>query len=420
MKKEYNMIREIKRLKSVRGYGTELISIYIPAGFNLAEEVSKLREEHSQSGNIKSKSVRTNVQSALDKIMQYLKLYRETPKNGLAIFCGNISDNPGKVDIELFSMEPPLPLKVNIYRCDSTFLLEPIEEIVGSKDTYLLIAMDGREASIATLKGSHIQQIKKLNSMVHAKVRKGGQSAQRYQRIIEESIGEYHTRISDIANAAFEQSSPKIKGVILGGPGPAKEGFAKQNTLNYQLKILGMYDIGYTDEYGLHEIVEKAADLLAEQEAFKERKILERFMQEVRNGGMTVHGYKDTRAALEKNQVATLIISDMVDSVIKRKCSVCGDEKYIIMWQRDTERPADFINKKVAINSNSDAEADRKHEADGGTYSTVDAGSDKIEELIDLADKSGADTVFVSGESSYGKEFLMGFTGIGALLRYRI
>ena len=91
MKNEYNILREIKRLKGIRGYGTELISVYIPAGYPLSEETAKLREEHSQSSNIKSKSVRNNVQSALEKIMQYLKLYRETPKNGLAVFCGNVS-----------------------------------------------------------------------------------------------------------------------------------------------------------------------------------------------------------------------------------------------------------------------------------------------------------------------------------------
>ena len=86
-------------------------------------------------------------------------------------------------------MEPPLPIKVNIYRCDSTFLLDPIEDIVSTKDTYALVVLDGREATVATLKGLHIQVVKKLNSMVHAKVRKGGQSARRYERIIEESIG---------------------------------------------------------------------------------------------------------------------------------------------------------------------------------------------------------------------------------------
>lgn len=397
MKNEYNILREIKRLKTIRGYGTELVSVYIPAGYNLAEEVAKLRNEHSQSGNIKSKSVRGNVQSALEKIMQYLKLYRETPKNGLAIFAGNISDNPGKVNIELFSMEPPIPLKVNIYRCDSVFLLDPIEEIVGSKDTYCLLVMDGREATVATLKGSHIQVIKKLNSMVHAKVNKGGQSQQRFARGREESIGEYHSRVSDIINKTFESSEFKIRGLIVGGPGPSKESFIKQNTLNYQIKVLGVYDTGYTDEFGLHEMIEKASDLLKEQEAFQERKVIERFMQEIVRKELAVYGYEPTKKALMAKQVSTLIINDaLVLEQVKYKCNSC-------------------LKTMEVLELNGHREP--KHD-DGGTLEIVEV-KDALEELIDFADKTGAETVFVSSESSYGKEFLMGFTGIGALLRYR-
>jgi len=398
MKNEYNIRREIKRLKTVRGYGTELISIYVPAGYPLSEEINKLKEEHSQSSNIKSKSVRTNVQSAIDKIIQYLRLYRETPKNGIAIFCGNVSDNAGKVDIELFSMEPPIPLKVNIYRCDSTFLLDPIEEIVGSKDTYALVVMDGREATIATLKGSHIQVIKKLNSMVHAKVRKGGQSARRYERGIEESITGYYTRVSEIVNSTFESSQFKIKGLILGGPGPTKEGFMKQNTLNYQIKILGMYDTGYTDEFGLHELVEKASELLKEQEAVQERKVIERFMQEIVRKNLACYGYEETKHAIYANQVSTLIINEELEiHEVKYKCNACGT-----------------IIEKVEIGP----ARMQKHD-DGGTLVIVEE-KDAIEDLIGQADKNGADTIFVSSESSYGKEFLMGFKGIGALLRYKI
>ncbi len=397
MRNEYNIIKEIKRLKSIRGYGTELVSVYIPAGFQLSDEVAKLREEHSQSSNIKSKSVRLNVQSALDKIMQYLRLYKETPKNGLAVFAGNISKNQGKVDIELFSMEPPLPLKVNIYRCDSVFLLDPIEEIVGSKDTYALLVMDGREATVATLKGSHIQVIKKLNSMVHAKVNKGGQSQQRFARGREESIGEYHSRISDIINSTFESSGFKIKGLIIGGPGPSKESFIKQNSLNYQIKVLGTYDTGYTDEFGLHEMIEKAADLLKEQEAYQERKVIERFMQEIVRKNLAVYGYPATRHALVANQVNTLIINDEIEiHEVKYKCNACGT-----------------TIEKVEMKG----ERQAKHE-DGGTLVVVE-DRDALDELIGIADKNGAETVFVSSESSYGREFLMGFSGIGALLRYK-
>jgi peptide subunit release factor 1 (eRF1) len=116
-----------------------------------------------------------NVQGAIDKIIQYLKLYRNPPPNGLAVFCGNISKEQAKADIELFSIEPPEPIKVNIYRCDSSFLLEPLQQILDIKEVYCLIVMDGREATIATLRGSHVMVEKKIRSFAHAKVRKGGQ-----------------------------------------------------------------------------------------------------------------------------------------------------------------------------------------------------------------------------------------------------
>lgn len=55
MTSDYSIMKEIKRLRSIRGSGTELISVYVPAGFQINEEISKLREEYSQSSNIKSR-----------------------------------------------------------------------------------------------------------------------------------------------------------------------------------------------------------------------------------------------------------------------------------------------------------------------------------------------------------------------------
>jgi peptide chain release factor subunit 1 len=398
MKKEYDMIKEIKRLKSIRGAGTELISVYIPAGYQLSEETNRLRQENSSSSNIKSKSTRTNVQGALEKIIQYLKLYRETPKNGLVIFAGNISKDQSKDNIELFSMEPPMPMKVNIYRCDSTFLLEPIEDMIEAKDTYALLAMDGREATIATLKGSHIQVVRRHHSLAHAKMSKGGQSAGRFERAREEDIEFYYSEISESINDLYQQNQNKLKGLIVGGPGPAKENFIRRNKLNYQVKVLGVFDTGYTDETGLNEIVEKAHELLTEVEASQERKILERFKSEIAGNGLAVHGYEKTKEALEKNKAHTLIINNELE--LHRtvyKCSVCGSTMEHI--DRDGDRLA-------------------KHDDDGGTLTAIE-DNDAIEELIDRADKIGAETVFVSSESSLGKEFLMGFGGIGALLRYK-
>ena len=44
----------------------------MPPDFPITEEIGKLKEEHGQAGNIKSKSTRLNVQGAIDRIIQYL------------------------------------------------------------------------------------------------------------------------------------------------------------------------------------------------------------------------------------------------------------------------------------------------------------------------------------------------------------
>jgi len=173
--KLYTLRKTIKKLAGFRGSGTQLISVYIPAGSAVHDMSNKLREELSQASNIKSKQTRTNVMDALEKIIGHLKIFKKAPDNGLAAFCGNISDNPAKTDIELFSLEPPQPLRVGIYRCDSSFFLEPLERMLETRDAYGVVVLDGREATLAIVKGTEINIVKKMNSLAHAKIKVGGQ-----------------------------------------------------------------------------------------------------------------------------------------------------------------------------------------------------------------------------------------------------
>ena len=48
---EYEIKKELKRLSSVRGQGTELISLYIPPDSQISDAVGKLKEEYGQAGN---------------------------------------------------------------------------------------------------------------------------------------------------------------------------------------------------------------------------------------------------------------------------------------------------------------------------------------------------------------------------------
>ncbi len=398
MKKEYDIKRELKRLASVKGAGTELISLYVPPGTQISDVVGKLRDEHGQASNIKSKSTRLNVQGAIDKIMQYLKLYRQAPKNGLAIFCGNISSEQAKPDIELFSMEPLQPIKTNIYRCDSSFLLEPIESMMEAKDMYALVVMDGREATVALLRGTHVTVEKKIRSFAHAKVRKGGQSQARFERQHLEGIEEYFKRVADAVDDLFAKNGFKILGVVVGGPGPTKENFVKSERMNYQIKVLGVFDTGYTDEHmGINELLERSKEILEEQVAIKERKVMERFLSELAHGGLAASGYEKVKAALEAGNAVRLILSEDVELFnVSYRCNTCGKE-------------FSTIEKGNARQT--------KHECGGNLEIT--GRTDAIEELVELADNMGIEVVFINPESQYGKELLLGFGGIAAMLKYK-
>ncbi|MEE9151979.1 MAG: peptide chain release factor 1, partial [Thermoplasmata archaeon] len=69
----YEFKRKIEELGSLSGRATELISLYVPSTRQIHEVVSYLRNEYSQSSNIKSKSTRKNVMAAIESIMNRLK-----------------------------------------------------------------------------------------------------------------------------------------------------------------------------------------------------------------------------------------------------------------------------------------------------------------------------------------------------------
>src|SRR3989344_73647 len=184
----------ISELEQYRGRHTELITIYAPAGANINQINSQVEQEKSTAINIKSKSNRKNVLDALETISRNLRLFKQIPKNGLAIFCGNISENEGQPKIEVWSIEPPVELKVKLYRCDQTFLLEPLKEMLSAISVYGLVVVDRKEATIGILEGKNIKMIRHMTSGAPGKVKAGGQSAQRFKRVTEEIVKEFYRR----------------------------------------------------------------------------------------------------------------------------------------------------------------------------------------------------------------------------------
>ena len=174
-KQKITLRRFIRTLESIRGRHTELVSVYIPAGYDLNKIISHLQQEQGTASNIKDKTTRTNVIDSLEKMIRHLRLFKKTPEHGLAVFAGNKAEREGQQDIGIWSIEPPEPLNTRMYRCDQTFVLDLLKGMVDVKEFYGLIVIENREASIGILKGTSVTEIAKFESMVPGKIKAGGQ-----------------------------------------------------------------------------------------------------------------------------------------------------------------------------------------------------------------------------------------------------
>ena len=240
---------ELKILEKHKGKHTELITVYIPAGYDVNSVQKQLEAEKSTAKNIKSTATRKNVIEALDKIVRYLKGLKKTPDNGLAVFSGNVSQIEGQDDLQIWDIEPPQPLKVRLYRCDKDFVLEPLKEQFEIDEIFGLLVMDRKEAAIGMLEGKRIEVLQKMTSGVPSKVRAGGQSSQRFHRITEGLTKEFYKRIAREMKEIFFENT-KLKGILVGGPVPTKDEFLDGEYLVTKLreKVIGRIDLGGSDE----------------------------------------------------------------------------------------------------------------------------------------------------------------------------
>ena len=196
--KRYKLTKMINQLSGISGHGTELVTVYIPPRRPIFEVIAQLRNESGTASNIKSDLTRTHVQDALSKTVEHLKLFKETPENGLAIFCGAIPNSKGigNEKIELYPVYPPKPIQINLYRCDDHFWTDHIKDMMKDEKIMALMAIDTQEAGLGIVTGDRWEVVDTLTSGVAGKHRQGGQSARRFERLRENDLNEYYHRIA--------------------------------------------------------------------------------------------------------------------------------------------------------------------------------------------------------------------------------
>jgi peptide chain release factor subunit 1 len=118
-------------------------------------------------------------------------------------------------------------------------------------------------------------------------------------------------------------------------------------------------------------------------------------MKEVVKGGLATYGIKEVIEAVETGRAETILLSEKF--AIKRaklKCKQCNtiEEKFI--------------------------EEGQKYSCGcGGDFEVIEE-IDLFDEIFDKAEEKGIKVEVITAETSEGAQFLKGFRGIAALLKY--
>ena len=326
MEKE-KLRRLIKELEAIRGRHTELISLYIPGDHDFNKISELIEQEQALTRNVKSKTVRKNVLSALEKISQELKLYTKIPENGLVIFCGNVAKEEGKSEIRIWSIVPHKKINIKLYWCDQKFELGPLKELIREKASYGIICLDKSSADFAIISGKNIEILKHLESLVPGKTRAGGQSSVRFYRVRENLLHDFLKKVSETARSLFGEN---IKGLIISGPGPIKEKFYRENYLPNDLKkkVLGLVDTSYTEEQGIRETIERGRYLIKETDFAKEQELLKKFFTKLGKSENVVYGMEDTIEAIKESRAEIVLVAEDIENLdkIEKLCEEHGAE----------------------------------------------------------------------------------------------
>ena len=153
------------------------------------------------------------------------------------------------------------------------------------------------------------------------KHRQGGQSAQRFERLIEEAAHNFFKRATEHACNYWLPNIADMKGIIVGGPGQTKDFVVKNDYFHHEVKKLvrePFFDVGYSNESGLRELVQRAGTLMDQIELDGERKMVDNFLREVMQAHpKATYGEMMIRSALDQGAVDMLLLSEGLLSLIR-------------------------------------------------------------------------------------------------------
>jgi peptide chain release factor subunit 1 len=390
--------RLLKTLKEATGAGTSVVTLFLRPSESISKVNQKLTEELGAATNIKSRVNRQSVESAIKSAQQKLKLYHHTaPANGLAIFSGEVAVAGGKTKRLVMDLVPFKPLQMSLYMCDNRFHTEALETMLTQEKSFAFIIFSGEEFLLAVISGNTRSLIDDETTNLPSKTRRGGQSSARYGRLRDQAKNEWVKTICERLKRDLIDSGliAKVEGIVLAGSADIKADLQQHAELDPAIKkkIIAVVDVAYGGKQGLHEAITLTKDKLSGLKFVQERDLLSRYFEAIATDGAVSYGLDQTMAALEAGVVQELLLWDKLETV-RQVVETEGAAPMVVYREKEG----------------------RKDAGDGH----VVASEPLVDWIVEHHKDFGAQISFVSDATGEAAQFIRGFGGIGAFLRFKM
>jgi peptide chain release factor subunit 1 len=364
---------DIRSLAEIYDEQDIYLSVYLPVSGRENEHLNRIFVD-SRVSAVK-KALDPEIRSGFEKTFEMAES---------SIFDPPISGEKGRI-IFASSKESFLHVYKLAVEPEQSFVLDtspyllPLARLRADYDDYGVLLVDSKEARFTCIRSDIAEEKKHLSTDLMNKHKKGGWSQARFNHLRKGAIKSFLTEVAENARGTCDQL--QTKGLVLAGPGEAKQQLMELLPQEMQHKVLGVIDVPI-DIPG-DELVEAGNAVLQETGQSESRDAAEKLKSEILKGGLAAHGIEDVKAALEQARVNTLLILNG-SSVAGWLCERC---------------------QNLQASANPPEECDRCR----GPASAVDV----VEELYELAQRTGAEVEFVEKE-----DFLDSDDVVGALLRY--
>jgi len=290
------LLRELARLSESE---RSILSVYLTLeqGWEKAERF--VSQESKRLVPLLGPQEKEYFETSISLLFEYIKDKKQNSYKdpGIAFFVDLGTDYMKGVELTM----PPQPLVA----VDKEAVIHPLALQYDEYEPIGVIMIDAHCTRVLIVAGRSIDDMDRFCKKIHHLSKVGGWSQMRYQRRRLKQVKHFAKDVVEKATAIFSEAG--VRRILIAGRDRMVTALENELGQNWKDKLITAmrWDLNAADT----DFLKKVRPIMEEVERAEEKELLQKLVAEVRRGGLGVAGFAETRDALKKGQVDTLIIS---------------------------------------------------------------------------------------------------------------